>query len=74
MNFITAFFKKEREELAYKSYIADSLKVLSENTGRGINVRFIDVLEKLNKPKDNRSGAEIAAEVIKKAGLAVIDG
>lgn len=71
MDFITAFFKKEREEMAFKSYVADGIKIISENMGRGINIRFIDVLESLNKPKDNRSGAEIAAEVIKKAGLAV---
>lgn len=73
MAFIIALFKKEREELAYKSYVTDALQILSENTGRKIGIRYIEILEKLHKPKDNRSGAEIAADVIKKAGLVVID-
>lgn len=73
MAFIIALFNKECEELAYKSYVADALQILSENTGRKINDRYIEVLEKLHKPKDNRSGIEIAEDVIKKAGLVVID-
>ena len=71
MNFIIAFFHKEQEELAFKNYIADGLKVLTENTGRGLNNRFADILVQMHKPKDKRSGAEIAADVIKRSGLVV---
>lgn len=60
--------------MAYKSYTADLLKVLAEANGAKINKRFFDIIEELNKPKDNRSGEEIAAEVIEKCGLVVIDG
>ena len=47
--------------------------LICESKGAKPNVRFIELLEKLGKPKDNRSGAEIAADVIKKAGLVVVD-
>ncbi len=71
MNFIIAFFHKEQEDLLYKNYIADGLKLLTENTGRRLSQRYADVLAQMHKPKDNRSGAEIAAEVIKRSGLVV---
>lgn len=71
MNFIAAFFRKEQEDFAYRSYTTDCMKVLTENTGRGVNLRFAEILENAKKPKDNRSGAEIAADVIKKCGLVV---
>lgn len=32
--------------------------------------RYIDIIEP--KPQDNRTGAEIAADVIKKAGLKIV--
>lgn len=71
MNFITAFFKKEQEDLMFRSYTADCLKVLTENTGRGVNLRFMEVFENARRPKNNKSGEEIAADVIKKCGLVV---
>ena len=66
MDFIIAFFQKEQEELAYRVYMTDAIKALG-----GINVRFYDLLAPQRKPKDNRSGAEIAADVIKRCGLVV---
>ncbi len=67
MDFVTAFFKKEQEELAYKIYVTDALKALAN-----MNVRFYDIFPApQRKPKDNRSGAEIAADVIKRCGLVV---
>ena len=63
------------ENEVFKSYIAECLRTLTENTakisgGSYINAKFSDIINP--KPKDNRTGAEIAAEIIKKAGLEVI--
>lgn len=64
--------------MAYKIYVTDALKNISENTakcaalasgGSYISTRYADML----KPQaiDVRTGDEIAADVIKKAGLVV---
>ena len=45
--------------------MTDCLKILT-----GANVRYADLID--DKPKDTRSGEEIAADVIKKAGLKVV--
>ena len=66
MDFIIAFFEKEQEELAYRIYMTDALKALG-----GLNIRYYDILARQRKPQDNRSGAEIAADVIKRCGLVV---
>jgi hypothetical protein len=61
----------ERKETLYRYYVTDALQVIAENTARNggtrITVRFCDLLK--SSPKDNRSGKEIAADVIRKAGL-----
>lgn len=56
-------------------YVTDALKLLGENTARyaGGNhmlQRWVDVISP--KKQDTRTGAEIAADVIKKAGLKVV--
>lgn len=66
MDFIIAFFQKEQEELAYRIYMTDAMKAMCN-----INLRYTDILSHRRKPKDNRSGAQIAADVIKRCGLVV---
>ena len=61
------------QERAYRIYVSDALKILTENTaryagGNQLNVRYAD----LDKEKDNRSAAEIVNEVLSKAGVEVI--
>lgn len=56
-------------------YVTDALKLLGENTARyagGSHMiqRLVDVITP--KKQDTRTGAEIAADVIKKAGLKVV--
>lgn len=51
--------------MAYKIYISDTLYHQAQN--QRLTVRFIDILDQ--KPIDNRSGDEIALDVIQKAGL-----
>lgn len=63
---------------AYRVYVTDSLMHLVNNTQRfaggvAINSRYADIIEKnfSGKPKDDRSGEEIVADIVKKAGLEV---
>ena len=60
--------------MAYKIYTTDALRLISENTakfggGGYITKRWIDVMQP--KQQDARTGEEIVADVIKKAGLEV---
>lgn len=62
-------------EKTYRVYITDTLRIISENTakyagGGYIEKRYIDIIDP--KPEDKRSGSEIAADVIQKAGLTLI--
>lgn len=59
----------------YQIYISDALRIIGENTakyagGSYMNSRYADIISP--KTKDERTGAEIAADVIKRAGLEVI--
>ena len=73
MRYAVARLKEKQRDEAYRIYITDSLKLITENTahfvegGQYITKRWIEVVE--NKPTDNRSGEEIAMDVIKRAGL-----
>lgn len=69
-----SLFQKEQEEKAVTIYYAECLRVISENTanfsgGSYIQGKLKDILDP--KPVDNRTGEEIAVEIIKKAGLEV---
>lgn len=71
---LPSLLKKDIESYIYRVYTAECLRVLTENTakyagGSALTIKYIDLLE--NKPKDTRTGAEIAADVIKKCGLEV---
>lgn len=66
--------QEQAEDTAYRVYVTDSLKLIVENTaryagGQTLTKRFIDVLHP--QKQDSRTGAEIAADVIQKAGLVV---
>lgn len=60
---------------AYRIYITDALKVISENTAKFASRQYMDrrYAELYDTPqKETRTGAEIAADVIKKAGFTVL--
>lgn len=72
---LPVILKKQSLETTYRAYVTDALKIIAENTakyagGSHPKVRYIDLVDP--KPKDTRSGAEIAADVIKKAGLTLV--
>ena len=62
----------EREKTeAYRIYVTDALRVVAENTarfasGNYIKARYADMIEP--KKQDNRTGDEMVADIIKRAG------
>ena len=75
MRYATARFNQHQRDLAYRIYVADCLRMATENTakmsqGSYTAVRFYDIINP--KPTDNRTGEEIAAEIINRAGIEVI--
>ena len=74
-DFCISLFQKEQEDRAVKIYYAECLRIISENTakmggGSYITVKLADIINP--KPVDNRTGEEIAADIIKQAGIEVI--
>ena len=57
--------------------MTDSLKVLTENTakyagGSMIKVRYYDMVTNASKPKEQKNGNEIVADIVKRAGLEIV--
>ena len=62
--------------MAYRIYVTECLRVMTENTaeqsgGSYIDKPFTDFIGN-NKPKDERTAEEIIADVAKRAGLEVV--
>lgn len=75
MLYVKAKILDDTEELIYKRYMADGLKYVTESIsqafgGKYLYVSFIDLIDN-NKKQIVKTGEEIAADVIKKAGLVV---
>lgn len=75
-----AVFRKEIEDLKFKSYIADGIKAIAENTAKAIpegtimKSRYIDMIDIINARKEpEKTGNEIVADIIKRAGLRIKD-
>lgn len=74
MRYAFARYNTFQREVAYRIYVTDCLRMISENTanfakGTYMQKRYAEFLR--TPAKDTRTGAEIAAEVIQKAGLVV---
>lgn len=75
MRYAMARYQSQQRDLAYRIYVTDCLRIISENTakmggGSYITTNFSDIIN--HKPADNRTGEEIAADIIKRAGIEVI--
>ena len=75
MRYAVAHYQSQQRDLAYRIYVTDCLRIISENTakmggGSYITAKFEDIINL--KPVDNRTGEEIAADIIKQAGIEVI--
>ena len=75
MRYVLAQYRREQEDKAYRIYVADALRLISENTassvgGKYITARFADVIAP-PKEEDNRTCEEITAEILARCGLVV---
>ena len=75
MRYAIARFNQHQRDLAYRIYVTDCLRMVTENTaklsqGTYTAARFYDMINQ--KPVVNRTGEEIAADIIKRAGIEVI--
>lgn len=76
MRYAIARYRSHQRDFVYRIYITDCLRIISENTakmggGSYITANFYDIINP--KPVDNRTGEEIAADIIKRAGIEVIN-
>ena len=75
MRYAISRYQSKQRDLAYRIYIGDCLRIISENTakmggGSYITAKIADIISP--KPAGNRTGEEIAADIIKRAGIEVI--
>lgn len=75
MRYATARYQSQQRDLAYRIYVSDGIRIISESAAKAaggtfMSKRFSDLI----KPKttDTRSGEEIAADVFKRMGVSVI--
>ena len=78
MRYAVSKYKEQQKEMAYRIYVTECLRLMTENTakqsesgGSYINKPFADVIGN-SKPKDERTADEIIADITKRAGLEVI--
>ena len=72
MRYAIARFNQHQRDLAYRIYVTDCLRMVTEKMSQGAYTvaRFYDIINP--KPVENRNGEEIAADIIKRAGIEVI--
>lgn len=63
------------KEKAFREYVAEGVRMISQNTakfagGHYLSVRYGDIIHP--KPQDTRTGEEIVADIIRRAGLKVV--
>lgn len=77
MQYIAARYEQWAESRLYRAYTAECARVCTENTaalggGKLMPVSYEDLLLRKAPQQDKRTGDEIAADVIKRAGLNVV--
>ena len=75
MRYAVARYQSHQRDLAYRIYVTDCLRIIGENTANMggvayISAKFSDIINP--KPADNRTGEQVAADIIKMAGIEVI--
>ena len=68
MRYVRSKYAEHERDLAYRIYVCDSL--WASGNERRLDLRFAEML-KPKAPNDERSGAEIAVDVIGRLGLKV---
>jgi hypothetical protein len=52
LRYVTARYKTQQRELAYRIYVTDALKIIG-----GLNARYYEFID--DKPQDNRTAEEV---------------
>lgn len=74
MRYATAKASAEAKLTAYRIYVSDALMLIGKNTanfagGDFMQRRYVDIIG--SAKQDTRTGEEIAADIIRRAGLEV---
>ena len=69
MKYMVARFFQDYEDLSYRIYTTDMLRVVAMGQRVQSVQRFAELID--HAPQDTRSGDEIAADVIQRCGLKV---
>lgn len=75
MRYVTTRYQSQQRDLIYRIYVTNCLRIMTENTAKQVGGNYMAAeYEDLIKPKkkDNRTGNEIAADVIRNAGIKVV--
>lgn len=67
MRYVVARYNQEQRETAYRIFVTESLALIPQN--KYLQNKYIDMIQ--IKHTDNRSGDEIARDVINRIGLKV---
>ena len=75
MRYAIARYQSQQRDLAYRIYVTNCLRMVTENAakmsrGAYTAARFYDIINP--KPVEKRTGEEIAADIIRRAGIEVI--
>lgn len=70
MAYLRARLQQERDVIAYRVYMADSIYYYAR--GKAAGVRLSDMLARKASPPDTRTGDEVAADLINRMGLKVV--
>lgn len=66
MRYVIFKLQEQQKEMAYRIYITDSLQAIPQS--KYLTTRFDDLI---NRRVDTRTGDEIAADIIRGAGLKI---
>ena len=69
MKYMVARFLQDYEDLSYRIYTTDMLRTMAMGLKYQSVQRYAELID--HAPKDERSGEEIAADVISRCGLKV---
>ena len=75
MRYVTTRYQSQQRDLIYRIYVTNCLRIMTENTAKQVGGNYMTAeyedLIKLKK-KENRTGNEIAADVILNAGIKIV--
>lgn len=75
MRYVPIRLERERRDEAYRIYLTDTLKIISENTaklgGNAVSIRFYDIIHGGTNQKAEKTSEEIISELVRKGGIKI---